>query len=49
MLQFDIYSCKCYNIDIIIEHLNETFDLTTYEWVEIDRNDEIKVVNKYKK
>jgi S-adenosylmethionine/arginine decarboxylase-like enzyme len=49
MLQFDIYSCKCYNVDIVIKHLNETFDLTSYEWVEINRNDEIKVVNKYKK
>jgi hypothetical protein len=31
-----------------MKHLNETFDLTSYEWIEIDRNDEIKIINKGK-
>jgi S-adenosylmethionine/arginine decarboxylase-like enzyme len=42
--QFDIYSCKCYDIQIVIDHLNEQFDMIDFDFVEIDRNEKMKVV-----
>jgi len=44
MFQFDIYSCSCFEISEVIEHLNK-FDLTDCEWMFIDRNDGLKVVD----
>jgi len=41
--QFDIYSCKCYDIKTVIDHLHEEFDLIEFEWVEIDRNERMKI------
>lgn len=41
--QFDIYSCKCYDIQTVIDHLNEEFDMIEFEYMEIDRNDNMKV------
>jgi len=37
LVQFDIYSCKEYDIDVVLEHLNK-FDLVSCDWVYIDRN-----------
>jgi S-adenosylmethionine/arginine decarboxylase-like enzyme len=42
-LQFDIYSCKCFEIETVIDHLHERFELIEYEWLVIDRNEELKV------
>lgn len=44
MFQFDIYSCSCFEISEVIEHLNK-FDLTDCEWMFIDRNDGLKIVD----
>jgi S-adenosylmethionine/arginine decarboxylase-like enzyme len=44
MFQFDIYSCSCFEVSEVIEHLNK-FDLTDCEWMFIDRNDRLKVVD----
>lgn len=44
MFQFDIYSCSCFEVSEVIEHLNK-FDLTDCEWMFIDRNDGLKVVD----
>jgi len=41
--QFDIYSCKCYDIQKVIDHLNDEFDMIDFEYMEIDRNDNMKV------
>jgi S-adenosylmethionine/arginine decarboxylase-like enzyme len=44
MFQFDIYSCSCFEVSEVIEHLNK-FDLTDCEWMFIDRNDGLKIVD----
>lgn len=44
--QFDIYSCKCYDIQIVIDHLHEAFDMIDFEFIEIDRNEEMKVTRR---
>jgi S-adenosylmethionine/arginine decarboxylase-like enzyme len=43
MLQFDIYSCKCFDVNVVLEHMNDTFDIIEYQWMQIDRNDKLKV------
>lgn len=48
LVQFDIYSCKEYSIESVLDHLNE-FGLVSYEWIYIDRNDSLKPVSKGKK
>ena len=42
MLQFDIYSCKKYDIQTVIDHLNE-MELISFDWMAIDRNSGISV------
>ena len=42
MFQFDIYSCKKYDIQIVIDHLNE-MDLVEFDWMAIDRNEGLRV------
>jgi S-adenosylmethionine/arginine decarboxylase-like enzyme len=37
LVQFDIYSCKEYSIETVLDHLNE-FGLVEYDWIYIDRN-----------
>ena len=48
LVQFDIYSCKEYSIESVLDHFNE-FGLVSYEWIYIDRNDSLKPVSKGKK
>ena len=43
MFQFDIYSCKKYELQTVLEHLDE-MELISYEWMMIERNDGLKVV-----
>jgi len=38
MFQFDIYSCKEYNPNIVLNHINKHFDLKEAYWSFIDRN-----------
>lgn len=42
MFQFDIYSCKCFDLETVKEHLNQ-FVLLGGDWMMIDRNDGLKV------
>jgi S-adenosylmethionine/arginine decarboxylase-like enzyme len=44
--QFDIYSCKCYDIKTVIDHLNDEFDMIDFQWIEVDRNDDMKIADK---
>lgn len=44
MFQFDIYSCSCFEASEVIEHLDK-FELTDCEWLFIDRNDGLKIVD----
>lgn len=44
MFQFDIYSCSCFEVSEVIDHLNK-FDLTDCEWLFIDRNEGLKIVD----
>jgi S-adenosylmethionine/arginine decarboxylase-like enzyme len=44
MLQFDIYSCKKYKLETVLEHLNE-MELVSFEWMMIDRNKNLCVVD----
>jgi S-adenosylmethionine/arginine decarboxylase-like enzyme len=43
MFQFDLYSCSCFSVSEILEHLSE-FDLVSVEWLFIDRNDGFKII-----
>ena len=47
LVQFDIYSCKEYNIDEVLNHLNE-FGLQSCDWIYIDRNNGVEVTSKGK-
>jgi len=47
LVQFDIYSCKEYNIDEVLNHLNE-FELQSCDWIYIDRNNGVEVTAKGK-
>lgn len=38
MIQFDIYSCKCFKLEDVVEQF-EPWNVVKYEWVMIDRND----------
>lgn len=48
LVQFDIYSCKEYDIDAVLTHLNQ-FDLVECDWVYIDRNQGVNVIKTGKK
>jgi S-adenosylmethionine/arginine decarboxylase-like enzyme len=38
MFQFDIYSCKDYDPNIVLNHIDKNFDLKEAYWSFIDRN-----------
>lgn len=42
-LQFDIYSCRKYDAQIILDHINESFGIVEYEYMLIDRNEGLSV------
>jgi S-adenosylmethionine/arginine decarboxylase-like enzyme len=44
MFQFDIYSCKCFELDEIKEHL-DVFGLIGGQWMMIDRNDGLSLTS----
>ena len=44
MAQFDIYSCKCFALEDVIEQF-EPWGVLKYEWVMIDRNESPKVTS----
>ena len=43
--QFDIYSCKEFKPETVIDHL-DFFELSDYEFIMIDRNDDLRVTEK---
>jgi S-adenosylmethionine/arginine decarboxylase-like enzyme len=43
LFQFDLYSCSDFTPEEIIEHLKE-FGLVSFEYIFIDRNDKMKIV-----
>ena len=45
--QFDLYSCSSFSAHEVLEHVNE-FELVSYEYMYIDRNDEMKVVDHFR-
>lgn len=44
MFQFDLYSCSTFTPEQIISHLNE-FNLVSYQYIFIDRNEEMKIID----
>jgi len=38
MFQFDIYSCKDYDPNVVLNHIDNNFDLAEAYWSFIDRN-----------
>jgi S-adenosylmethionine/arginine decarboxylase-like enzyme len=44
MFQFDIYSCKKYELQTVIDHLNE-MELISFDWMMIERNNSLQVVD----
>jgi len=44
MLQFDIYSCKCFSLEQVMECF-KPWDLIKAEWVMIDRNDRPSIIS----
>lgn len=45
--QFDLYSCSEFSVEEVLEHLNE-FELISYEFMFIDRNNEMKILRHFK-
>jgi S-adenosylmethionine/arginine decarboxylase-like enzyme len=43
LFQFDLYSCSDFTPEEIIEHLKE-FGLVSFEYIFIDRNDKMKII-----
>lgn len=41
MFQFDIYSCKDYEPNIVLEHIDNSFGLEEAYWSFIDRNSDV--------
>ena len=41
------FSCSSFSAQEVLEHLNE-FELISYEYMYIDRNDEMKIVEHFK-
>lgn len=37
--QFDIYSCKKYEIQTVVDYLNKEFELLDFDWILVDRNE----------
>ena len=48
LVQFEIYSCKEYSIETVLDHLNE-FGLVEYDWIYIDRNKGLEPVSRGKR
>lgn len=48
LFQFDIYSCKTFDVYDVIGKLDE-FDLYDYNCILLDRNDDLRVVSTMKK
>jgi S-adenosylmethionine/arginine decarboxylase-like enzyme len=48
LFQFDIYSCKDYSTEVVLEHLNK-FNLISLEYIKIDRNGEFKIIEQSKR
>jgi len=44
MAQFDIYSCKCFTLEDVLEQF-KPWDIVTGEWVMIDRNEFPKIIS----
>jgi S-adenosylmethionine/arginine decarboxylase-like enzyme len=44
MLQFDIYSCKCFSLEQVMECF-KLWGLIKAEWVMIDRNDRPSIIS----
>ena len=44
LVQFDIYSCKEYSIETVLNHLDK-FNTDSHEWMFIDRNDGLRIVS----
>jgi S-adenosylmethionine/arginine decarboxylase-like enzyme len=44
MLQFDIYSCKCFTLEQVMDCF-KPWDLIKAEWVMIDRNDKPSIIS----
>lgn len=42
MFQFDIYSCKCFDLEVVKDHLDQ-FSLVSGEWMMVDRNSGLEV------
>jgi S-adenosylmethionine/arginine decarboxylase-like enzyme len=42
MAQFDIYSCKCFDVDTVLNHFKE-WGLVSAEWIMVDRNEGLSV------
>lgn len=42
LFQFDIYSCKCFDLEVVKDHLDR-FGLLGGHWMMIDRNEGISV------
>lgn len=45
LFQFDLYSCATFTPQEVLDHLNE-FDMVSYEYIFIDRNEEMKIIEK---
>jgi len=43
LIQFDIYSCKCFELKQVMDCFND-WEIVNYDWIMIDRNEGLEVV-----
>jgi S-adenosylmethionine/arginine decarboxylase-like enzyme len=41
--QFDLYSCKKFEVETVLKHIDDLFSLYDYEYLMIDRNGNMKI------
>lgn len=44
LVQLDIYSCKEFNLDTVIQHVNEYFDVDNMQYKYLDRTSGMKII-----
>ena len=44
LVQLDIYSCKEFNLDVVIEHVNDYFDVVNMQYKFLDRTSDMRII-----
>ncbi len=44
LVQLDIYSCKEFDLDVVIEHVNDYFDVVNMQYKFLDRTSDMRII-----